>query len=259
MRKEAVKPNLIIVHSFPTNSVILAGLIRYVQQWFTVFFIDLAGFTHQVEQLKTYSIDSHAQYVSQRIKKLGLSSYYIMGISFGFLLISTIKLDSACKGILAIAPFIGQQSLRMSSFVRRFYVLLLWIIIRTHLSVPLWNSQFFVWIFPRFIFRNQPQKRVSIILSTIRAQAFFETVYAILTYKKHIVLDKTKKYALVLHAHDERVNSAYIQNFFALQGVRYKSFMTTMEHFPKTDLDSTYFKKYLSKHLIAEIQHFLYD
>src|SRR3989338_8142785 len=47
-----MKPHLVLVHSFPTNSNILSGLIEFLEQYFTVHFIDLPGFTKQIPPLK---------------------------------------------------------------------------------------------------------------------------------------------------------------------------------------------------------------
>lgn len=40
-----IRENLVLLHSFPTNSIIFTDLIRYLNNFFVVHFIDLPGFT----------------------------------------------------------------------------------------------------------------------------------------------------------------------------------------------------------------------
>lgn len=259
MRKVTKKPNLVIVHSFPTNSFILDGLISYLTQWFTVYFIDLAGFTHQAKQLKTYNMKEYAKYLQEEIEELKLSSYSIMGISFGFFLTCLLKKDAACHGVIAVAPFIGKKSLRIDPVIKNIYVTLLWCVIHMNKTEALWNSAVFIWLFPKFIFGHQPQERTTLLLQTIRGKAFFETAYAILTCKENAVLDLHQKYVLVLHTQDKRVRSSYIQEYFENSKAQHKVFYTSMEHFPKCEMDADFFSKHLSTTLLSTIQKYLYE
>ena len=108
------KENLILVHSFPTNSILLKGFIGYIDDYFNVYPIDLPGFRKDIKPLQKITIDSYSKFVEEKVKKLNLDDFLIGGISFGFIVVNNAKIDKKCKGIIAIEPYVNSKSLRMS-------------------------------------------------------------------------------------------------------------------------------------------------
>ena len=100
------KENLVLLHSFPTNSILLSGYIEYLSDSFNVYFIDLPGFTKAVPPLERVTFAGYYDFVGRKIKELDLDSYLVEGISFGFAIVNHLNHDRKCKGIIAIEPFI---------------------------------------------------------------------------------------------------------------------------------------------------------
>ena len=75
------KENLIIVHSFPGNSILLSGLIEYLNDYFEVYFINLPGFAKSVPPLTEISFKGYVQFIEEKIRGFGLASYWLAGIS----------------------------------------------------------------------------------------------------------------------------------------------------------------------------------
>ena len=78
------KPDLVIIHSFPSNTRLWRGFYELLGDFFTVHPIDLPGFTPEKKPLKTISLRAYATHVEQEIERLQLASYLLAGISFGF-------------------------------------------------------------------------------------------------------------------------------------------------------------------------------
>ena len=139
------KENLFLVHSFPTNSSILKGLVVYLERFFNLYFIDLPGFLNNEEddRKEKISLDYYSNYISQEIKKHNLDSFMIGGISFGFLVANNAEFDvKKCKAILAIEPYLNISYLNIG-FVKRFlYYHLIDRIIKSDLEEKIWESPF---------------------------------------------------------------------------------------------------------------------
>lgn len=117
------KENLVIVHSFPTNSIVLHNLTAYIEEYYKVYFIDLLGFTLN-SPLEEINIRNYSHALDEKIGELGIKNYIIAGISFGFWVASEAELKGA-KAIIAVEPYIGYKSLRIGGFKRFSYFLLI--------------------------------------------------------------------------------------------------------------------------------------
>jgi len=74
-----IKENLVFVHSFPTNSRALKGLIDYLNSYFNVIPIDLPGFVKEAPALQTISLKSYSDYVDRKVLELDLERFYMGG------------------------------------------------------------------------------------------------------------------------------------------------------------------------------------
>src|SRR6266496_3587000 len=111
-----MKHNLVLVHSFPTNSILLRGLIEYLSDYFNVHFVDLPGFTKGTTPLPHITLSGYSAFLEEKINELGLETYLVAGISFGFAVVNKAKHSNKCLGILAIEPYIGTKSLQKPRF-----------------------------------------------------------------------------------------------------------------------------------------------
>src|SRR5262245_44001214 len=99
------KENLILIHSFPTNSLLLQGFIEYLNDYVNVYPIDLPGFTQSGPALAKISLNQYTQFVERCIQALAVESYWLGGVSFGFAVVNGVQPDLRCKGFMAIEPY----------------------------------------------------------------------------------------------------------------------------------------------------------
>lgn len=138
-----MKENLVLVNAFYINSILLKGFIDYLSRYFNLHFIDLPGFAKHSPPLEEISVSLYSEYVSQKINRLNLNHYIIAGISFGFLIVSSISLDTKCKGIVAIFPYINKNFLKLKITKRTFYNFASQFFISFNLSESIWRNKMF--------------------------------------------------------------------------------------------------------------------
>lgn len=251
-----MKPDLVLIHSFPTNSKLLAGLIEYLDDFFTVHFIDLPGFVKTEAPLDTITIDAYAEYVQSRIDDLKLEAYYIGGISFGFIIILRLKLSDHCRGILAIEPFVGTPGLQVKKSWKFVYIPIISLVIKYDLGRKLWNSQVFRFAFKKFFLGDRPIAITHTILDEIDGKAFFETFKIILSTPLHEKLHNTIPHVLFINHQDKTLNSVYVESIFREKIPKLLVIENTLPHFPD-DLSKEFFESELHPDLISKTVSFL--
>ena len=100
---------MLLIHSFPTNSIIIAGLKDYLDDYFETELIDLPGFNSNFQPNKKISLDYYSNYLENYIKENDIKNYWLGGVSFGFLVANNVKHVNGCQGLFAIEPFINNQ------------------------------------------------------------------------------------------------------------------------------------------------------
>lgn len=250
------KHKLIIIHSFPTNSIILRHVYDFLGKYFDIYPIDLPGFTKDTPPLTNITIRNFAAYVEKKIEEFNFDSYIIGGISFGFLVITNTKLGKECKGILAIEPFTGYKSLNKSGFWRFKYLLLIKIVSLFGLTSLIWKSKAFKKIFRKYLFTGQPEKITDTILEQIDGQTFVETFRLILGGVLSCEFHKSIPHAIIINKEDTAVKGRYLERIFENNIERLLIINTDIQHFPR-DLSEKYFIKHMPKNSIAEAVNFL--
>jgi len=234
------KKKLVLVHSFPTNSIILSGLKEFLEDYFSVYFIDLPGFNNN-SRLDKPTLDGFSNYVSSKIKEKNLKNYWLGGISFGFIVINNCKPDKNCKGFLAIEPFTSSKLLRMSQLKKLF----LNAIVKTVLALQISQPVYFSPIFKQILMKSYPVKKFNILLKTVDPFTFFSTANIVFNYHKRVKL-QDKPYILIMNNHDEVIKFPKTKLIFSRQ--RHPLLIkTTMHHVPKS-----YSKEYFQKHISKE-------
>lgn len=237
-----MKPHLLLVHSFPTNSVLLHGLEEFLSDFFTVHFIDLPGF-HKNNPPFVGEITLHkfSHYFDKKIAELGLQEYIVGGVSFGFLVINNAKLDNRCKAILAMEPFINTECLNTSFAKKKTYIVmanLMKVIHYFHLEKWIWESNWFNKYLQKT--SDYPKERVDTIIKHIDPRTFFTTARLLLSYKKNPTFHKLPHF-LVGNFADKTINfdktvEIFIKNLHELHIAS-----EPIDHYPK-DLTKNYFK-----------------
>jgi pimeloyl-ACP methyl ester carboxylesterase len=250
-----LKQNLVIVHSFPTNSLILKGFYDFLRDYFNVYPIDLPGFIKEIKPMKTIELENYAQYVKKEIKKLKLESYWIAGVSFGFVVVNLVKDKKHCKGILAIEPYLGTASLNLSISQKVLFVLMISVLRFFNVFYRAWHSPYFQ---KRFLFGSSARvnDKIKGYLNEIDARTFFETAKILLINKNHGCFLKNCPYILVINKHDGSVLADQIIHKFKTEARNLSIIHTSAAHFPK-DMSKKYFRKNIQKGEIEKMLEFM--
>ena len=246
------KENLILVHSFPTNSIILKGFIDYLKDYLNLYFIDLPGFTKRVPPLLEINLSNYSKFVDKKIKELDLNEYIVGGISFGFLVINNAKLNGRCRGILAIQPFTDVSSLRMTFLSRILYSKIFDTVTSLKLYNKIWDSKIFYKSVK--LLSNKSQKRVKSSIYEIDAKTFFETGKLIFDAKQKNRFHKLP-YSLIVNKKDERVRYDYLVQLFNENVKDLLIVDTKIEHSPKI-ITKEYFRENFDEKDIDKIFNF---
>ena len=236
------KPNLILIHSFPTNSILLHGLKEYLSDFFSVFFIDLPGFHKNSPPFKgEITIKKFSDYLDERIANLDLEEYIIGGVSFGFLVINNAKLDKRCRAILAMEPFVNVNCLSISYWKQKKYVVIALLLKLIHfLGVEniIWKSKYFNEYLQKE--SDYPKKRVDIIIDNFDSRTFFAVTNLLLSYNKKPKFHNLPHF-LIGNFSDKTINFDAVVDIFADNLRELHIASEPIDHYPK-NLTKSYFK-----------------
>ena len=243
------KYNLVLTHSFPTNSIILKGLIEFLSDYFNVYFINLPGFTKKVTPMQNISIEGYAEFLEKEIKNLHLDKYVLGGISFSHCVVSKTDLDNNCRAIIAMEPFVNKSALVVKNKELFLFKTTVKVIKLLRLYSYIWKKQYL----NKFLKFSNPEI-LDIIYREIDPKTFIDTTDLIFSYsdkswlnKPHILVankdDKKVSYSKNLKLFRENVNDLLVVN-------------TTVEHFPDF-MTKDYFRNHISKKTIDKMMEWL--
>lgn len=251
-----MKPHLVLVHSFPTNSILLRGLEEFLSDFFIVHFIDLPGFTKDSKPLEKISIDEFSHYLDQQIERITVNEYVVGGISFGFLIATNAHLDRRCRAILAIEPYINATFLRFSFWERQKYrltFLCIQILGWFHAIQFLWKSKLFE-LYLRDL-TGYTNERVRLMLDCFDPHTFFSVAKLLTTSSKEPRLHALPYFLIGNHT-DRTVDFSRTIDFFRERVKNFSFLPVSIEHYPK-DLSRSYFQSHIPVTSIQEILSFL--
>ncbi len=231
-----------MVHSFPTNSVLLHGLNEFLSDYFTVHFIDLPGFHKDSPPFKgSISIKKFSSYFDEKVAELDLDEYIAAGISFGFLVINNAKLDKRCKAILAMEPFVNTKCLSIPFWRQKKYIVIASLLKLVHwfgLEKYIWQS---VW-FSNYLQKQSDyaKERVDTIIKHIDSRTFFAVAATLLTYKRKPKFHNLPHF-LIGNFSDKTINFDHVVEIFIKSLHELHIASEPIDHYPK-DLTKSYFK-----------------
>lgn len=240
------KPNLVIVHSFPTNSILLKGFYDFLSDYFIVYPIDLPGFVKSEKPLEKISIKQYAQFVSDEIKKIGLDEYWVSGISFGFVIVNSLIPDQKRKGKIAIEPYLGAKNLKMPFWKKMVFVLFVQTLWAMNGFYRAWRNHFV----QKYLFLGSSARfdeRIRIMVEEIDARTFFLTGKIALLNNKYGCSLTDEPYVLVVNKEDRTIRVDDIIDNFTSHATDLLISYTTADHYPKTIS-----KEYFAEHIKAE-------
>ncbi len=250
---EREKLHLVLVHSFPTNSVLLHGLNEFLADFFTVHFIDLPGFHKNSPSLNgEITIQKFSDQVDYRVTELNIDEYIIGGVSFGFLVANSAKLDERCKAILAIEPFINTDSLNTSLFGRIFNIMLstlFKLVLLSNNEKRVWESDWFSRLLQKG--SNYPRERIASIVEHLDPRTFFSVANLLLHYDKDPIFHNLP-YFLIGNFEDKTIDFSSVVEIFQKSLPEFKIFSVPIEHYPQ-DLTKKYFEERIPKENIHQI------
>lgn len=236
------KKDLVLVHSFPTNSVLLSGLKDYLDDYFTVHFVDLPGFHKDNPPLKgAITIKKFSDFLEKKIEDLNLKEYVVGGISFGFLVVNNAKLDKNCKAILAMEPYLNIECLNMTFWERKKYILISFILKGMHyfkMENSIWKSKWFASYLQKE--SDSPKERVSMIIKHIDCHTFFTVMKILLSYTKQPKFHELP-YFLIGNFADKTINFDSVVEIFIKNLREIHIASEPIDHYPK-NLTKDYFR-----------------
>lgn len=241
------KPNLVLVHSFPTNSILFHGLKEFLDDYFVVYFIDLPGFHPDSPPCETISLLGYSGFVARTIDSLGLTEYWLAGISFGFLVVQGVVPKSGCKGIVAIEPFTGVHSMRMGFWTKTLSKCFVGFVCAFGLHEAIFRSR----IFKTFLCFNEPSERINTMLRTFDSFTFFETAKLLLNHKVAPSLCDLP-YVLAINPTDTTIDAERTISLF-IEQPKICVLHTTSDHYP-TSISKEYFERTIQR---ADVERML--
>jgi pimeloyl-ACP methyl ester carboxylesterase len=246
------KENLVLVHSFPTNSILLKGYIDYLSDHFNVYFIDLPGFTRTVSPLDSITLDGYYRFVEARIAEFNLADYFLEGISFGFSIVNRINHQGKCKGMIAVEPYMGRKSLRMTPTKRILCLFGLHIVCSLKLYSSFWKSPFFAWLLPQLV--HYPDETMRILFEQIDGRTFFETAKIILS-DRSLYGFQDLPYVLLANKQDRAVNFEYVYQALSHSVKNLLVIPIEIDHYPK-NTSKAYFQQMVPEQVFQQIADF---
>lgn len=243
-------PPLILLHSFPTNSTILAGFIAFLADHFSVLPVDLPGFRIGSEPLAPATHVGYAEDLQTVIDRFGDIPFVLAGISYGYYVLTHLRNFRRCVAIVAIEPFVGTEFLRASRTARSAASFLLGIASRlgVHTLLRLPAAR-------RLVFRlgGIPDNVLSCIAREIHPRALFETAALILRSSPIAAIPRIP-HIIVINPGDSTIDARRTLAHFDGMNPRDRSVIeTTLEHFPR-DLSKEYFVREIPTPVIAAIK-----
>lgn len=245
------KENLIIIPGFATNSFFIRGAINYLNNFFTVYCIDLPGFVEGSHPLPKPDVEAFALYVESKLKKLGLPHYYLLGISLGYAIISHLNLDRRCKGILAIYPYLNSSYLKLSKTKLLFMSIALSIVNRFYINIFYWQPILFR-TYLKILMGSD--KQITDIIKHIDPKTYFNIAEQIITSNESINHHKVPQ-VIILSSEDELLD--YQQLLKTFKVLSNKLIMTTSFSHTPEKLDTDIMNQYFPAELINKMQLFL--
>jgi pimeloyl-ACP methyl ester carboxylesterase len=246
------KQNLVLINAFLTNSIVLRGLIDYLGNYLSVHFIDLPGFVRGVPPLSEVSLENYAAYVQSRIDSLGLDSYILGGISFGYAVISHMDPGEACKGVVAIAPFLNSRGLNLGPMKKSAYSFLVRLALAFDLPIKIWNHRLFHRIFHWY--SDYPADRIETLLEQMEGRTFFETARIILSHRRRCQFQDLP-HVLILSHSDRTIKNGPLLEIFQKNVDRLKVVHAGFDHYP-LEVSEDYFQTRFPREDIQDIIRF---
>lgn len=247
------KENLILVHSFPTNSILLKGLINYLNDYFKVYPVDLPGFRKDLPPLHRVTFSGYSNYLDQKISALNLDSYFIGGISFGFIVVNRAKLSKNCRAVFAIEPYTNVNMLRVTKTTRLKYLLLLKMVSVFKLYNFVWFTKW--WKKSYFKVTGYYSKRTKLIMEHVHPKTYLETARLLLSFRGSTVF-KDLPYILAINPDDKTIKATSTIRLFKNNVPNLLIIKTKVGHYPRK-VTKTYFESTIKQKDMLQVNEFL--
>ncbi len=180
--------------------------------------------------------------------------YLIAGVSFGFSVVCRTSLPPGCRGVVAIFPFLGAQSLALRRRKKLFYQAVVNAMSASPASAPPSGTRARLERFA-FWWSSYPSERVRLILDHMDGRTFFDTARLILNRGDGAAFHDLP-HVLILNPADATVRSDYCLREFEERVNDLCVVQTDMDHYP-VEPTADYFRARFAAGDIARIRAFL--
>jgi hypothetical protein len=174
------------------------------------------------------------------------------GVSFGFLVINNAKLDSRCRAILAMEPFVNTKCLNTSFMKKKGYIVIkiLFKLIKIfNIEKQIWESNWFNWVLQKE--SDYPKERVNTIIEHIDPRTFFSVANFLSKYDKNPDFHNLPHF-LIGNFKDKTINFNSVVEVFKKSLRKLRIFSVPIDHYPK-DLTKAYFKTRIPKEHLSRM------
>ncbi len=251
------KLDLVLIQGFPANQSLSAGVIEYMNEYFNVYFINFPGFHKVNPPIENLSFEKLCQNIENEIEKLNLDNYILAGISMGFLIANSIKIDeSKVLAIMGLAPFLGKDYLQMGSFKKTSRRALLNVNKQLRVGEKMWEQKMFK-KFLSSILSKEKGTLIEIIVDECQPQSFFGTAQIVmsLNYTPNF---KNVPYIVLINEQDETIKAKETIEVYKKNIAKEKLYMiyTDLPHYPK-DTSYEYLKQKITSEYFEKVYSFL--
>ncbi len=226
--------------------------MEYLEQFYHVYAIDLPGFVPGSEPISEVSLERYADATQELIDALGITDYWMAGLSFGFLVANICSHDKRCFGTVSVVPYINKNYLIKNE----------WLYFLLEKSFALickfkWYEKAYrsIWL-RKALLTETHEDRVDEILATVSACTFFETALLLFKLDKEPDLNH-KPYIFFVTEEDSTIKMDKLETLLAR--IENKQVVKiTCSHHPD-EITKQYFDSHVNRQEHERVVNFMLD
>lgn len=251
--------NLVLVQPLPANEEMCSGVIKFLQDYFTVHFVELPGFSPDRPAEGRVSLEYFTNYVEQYIADHDLDNFILGGISFGFMIAVMANVDeNKCIAKCGLMPFMGGSSLSYSRRRMLMYKFLTRAVALGRNRIrKYWGGDKMRGLIKKHFEKND--EYIDFLFDEVDPDVFLDTIRLSLASNSHKLI-KPANFLLFVNEKDHVVKTDYvigrIKGSIAGTNKKLKIIHTDLQHYPER-VTYEYFKDHVTPQVMKEAMGFL--
>ncbi|OGC51641.1 hypothetical protein A2982_02065 [candidate division WWE3 bacterium RIFCSPLOWO2_01_FULL_39_13] len=247
------KQTLLVIPGFGMNGKMLEDVVSVFKKICDISFLELPGFHPDHPAPANPTLESYTRNIRNQVKQINPKSYILSGLSMGFMIANNLPHDPKCKGIIAIMPYLGYNTLKLSLITLTEARLATRILSFPPAAKKIWKSEFH----RKISLETLNSEQLKIREEKFDPVNYFRLANYLLAIKE---IKIRKDYPIVLMASrkDEMLNYEYLINTFKFKREAAKLMISDIDagHYPK-NLTKEHVKDAISPEEIKKIYKFL--